>query len=493
MPQLYRELRKRYGPRDGPTRREMLRATLAGAAGWLLSGRVGRAASQAGRGRRILIVGGGFAGLAAAHELAAVGYDVRVFEARNRVGGRVISFHDLAEDKTVEGGAELIGTNHPTWLSYHQQFKLEFIDVTEESGDAPIVLEGVRLTAKDAEALYDELEHAHTALNALASPIDATEPWTSPNAHALDEETVAAWVDAQPVSARAKRAMHAEFAADNGVETAWQSHLGNLTQIKGGGLERYWTETEVYRCRGGNQQLAMKLAASLPADRVRLRTAVRKIATTGDGVSLTLADGTTVEGDEVILAVPPSVWHTIAFDPPLPSSLRPQMGANVKFLAVLRSRFWRREGLAPNLLSDGPVQLTWEATDNQPGPGVVLTSFSGANAADTCRSWAPGERANAYLRALEIAYPDIAKEFIKARFMDWPGDPWTRASYAFPAPGQITTIGPVLREGLGRLHFAGEHTNFAFIGYMEGALGSGVALARRLAARDGVARAIGAL
>lgn len=483
MPNLYAVLRKRYGPRGGLTRREMLQITLAGAAGWLLSDGI---SAQGGRGRRLLIVGGGFAGLAAAHELAAAGYDVRVFEARNRVGGRVISFHDLAEGKTVEGGAELIGTNHPTWLSYQRQFKLELLDVTEESGDAPIVLEGRALSSKDAEALYDEIDRAHAALNTIAAPINADEPWLSPDAAKIDRDTVAAWIDAQPVSPRARRAMHGEFAADNGVDTAWQSHLANLTQIKGGGLEHYWTDTEVYRCRGGNQQLAGKLAASLPADRLRLRTPVKKIATTDRGASITLADGSIVEGDEVVLAVPPSVWPSIAFDPPLPASLRPQMGSNVKFLAVLKSRFWRRAGLAPTMLSDGPVQLTWEATDNQPGPGAVLTVFSGGSAAETCRSWRPAERANAYLRTLEVAYRDIAREFVKARFMDWPGDAWTRASYAFPAPGQVTALGPTLREGLGRLHFAGEHANFAFIGYMEGALGSGVALARRLAARDGL-------
>src|SRR5262249_26041411 len=156
---------KRYGRQDGPSRREMLQLTLAGAAGWLLSDRAAWAATQGGRGRRVLIVGGGFAGLAAAHELSAVGYDVRVFEARNRLGGRVISFHDLADGKTVEGGAELIGTNHPTWLSYAKQFALDFRDVTEEPGDSPIVLEGKRLSSKDAEALWDELEHAHGALN----------------------------------------------------------------------------------------------------------------------------------------------------------------------------------------------------------------------------------------------------------------------------------------------------------------------------------------
>ena len=74
-------------------------------------------------------------------------------------------------------------------------------------------------------------------------------------------------------------------------------------------------------------------------------------------------------------------------------------------------------------------------------------------------------------------------------FMDWQADMWTLAGYSFPAPGQITTIGPRLRKGLGRLHFAGEHCCYGFVGYMEGALNSGVTLAKRLAIRDGVLKA----
>jgi monoamine oxidase len=66
--------------------------------------------------------------------------------------------------------------------------------------------------------------------------------------------------------------------------------------------------------------------------------------------------------------------------------------------------------------------------------------------------------------------------------------PWTRASYSFAAPGEVTTMGPILHAGIeGRLHFAGEHTCYKFAGYMEGALTSGVSIARRLAVRDGVA------
>jgi monoamine oxidase len=70
--------------------------------------------------------------------------------------------------------------------------------------------------------------------------------------------------------------------------------------------------------------------------------------------------------------------------------------------------------------------------------------------------------------------------------MDWPADEWTMAGYSFPAPGQVTRIGPLLHKGMGRLHFAGEHTCYKFVGYMEGALNSGATIAKRIATRDGV-------
>jgi monoamine oxidase len=52
----------------------------------------------------------------------------------------------------------------------------------------------------------------------------------------------------------------------------------------------------------------------------------------------------------------------------------------------------------------------------------------------------------------------------------------------------VTTLGPMLWNTSSRLRFAGEHTSYAFPGYMEGALHSGVMVARSLAERDGVAR-----
>jgi monoamine oxidase len=486
MPELFRRLHRRYGTPDGITRREMLQRSLAAAAGVLISERVGLLNAQ-GKPGRVVVIGAGFSGLAAAYELSRAGYVVTVVEARNRVGGRVISFSDLVPGKNVEGGGELIGSNHPTWVAYAKQFRLQFLDVSEEDGDAPIMLGGKRLSKKIEEELWEQLDAASNLMNADAARIaDPFEPWTSPNADALDKRTLASWIEALDVSALCKAGLHAQMTADNGMITEWQSYLGNLAMVKGGGLEKYWTDSEVYRCTGGNQQLARRLASAIGNERVMTRTVVTRVQTDDRLARVTLANGRVLEADHVVLAAPPSVWHRIAFDPLLPTTLTPQMGSNIKCLIALKDRFWRRAGQSPDSLTDGPLQMTWNGTDGQGGGEAALVAFAGGPGAETTRAWSASSRIEQHLATLEKIYPGIRPAFTKARYMDWPGDAWTKASYSFPAPGQVTTQGPTLRQGLGRLHFAGEHASYGFVGYMEGALEAGASAARRIAQRDGV-------
>src|SRR5206468_613822 len=114
---LYAQLSRRHGPKvDALNRREMLKATLAASAGLLISSRPTYGLNRLGceSSRRIVVIGGGFAGLACAHELKTAGYDVTVLEARNRVGGRVLSFNadnknEFIKGRNIEGGGELIG------------------------------------------------------------------------------------------------------------------------------------------------------------------------------------------------------------------------------------------------------------------------------------------------------------------------------------------------------------------------------------------------
>src|SRR5687768_13326778 len=191
MPQLYGRLHRRYARRDGGlTRRQMLQTSFAAAAGVLLSERFGLAQT----GKRVVVIGAGFSGLTAAFELSQAGYDVTVVEARNRVGGRVVSFSDMVPRKVVEGGGELIGSNHPTWVAYAKRFGLEFLDVTEEDLEFPIVLNGKRVTAEQSEALWEQMEKAFSSILADAAKVDADEPWKAANAEALDKRTLGDWI-----------------------------------------------------------------------------------------------------------------------------------------------------------------------------------------------------------------------------------------------------------------------------------------------------------
>jgi monoamine oxidase len=439
--------------------------------------------------KSVLVIGAGFSGLACAFELLSAGYDVSVIEARERVGGRVISFHDFVEGKNVEGGGELIGSNHPTWVNYAKMFDLEFIDVTESEDAAPIFLDGKRLSEEEEEKLWKEMDEVLSRMNADAATVNVDQPWLTPNAAALDKKTGAEWIAGQKdVSDLTRRGVWVQQAADNGQDPAKQSYLGNLAQIAGGGGEKYWTESEVYRCKGGNQQLALILTNRVGRERIQLGLPVKEIDVRRDKVVVTARDGRTIEVDDVVVTAPPTTWSKIRFNPGLPPGLNPQMGDNVKYLAAVKKRFWKDLKLAPDCLTDGFLSMSWEGTDNQEGDeNVCLNCFSGGPAADKALAFSRDERDKKYAAMLEQIYKGYGENFVKSRFMDWPREQWTQAGYSFPAPGQVTTVGPLMHNGVGgRLHFAGEHTSYKFVGYMEGGLNSGVTVAHRIAKRDGV-------
>jgi len=205
------------------------------------------------------------------------------------------------------------------------------------------------------------------------------------------------------------------------------------------------------------------------------------------GLVVSVADGRRFMAEDVILTKPSTVWSKIRITPPLPESLQPPMGTNLKYLAAVKRRFWKDGKLSPDSMTDGEVSMTWEGTDNQEGDkGASLHCFSGGPAAEKIRARPASTRDAYYAEELSKLYPGFKENFESSRFMDWPGDPWAQGGYSFPAPGNITSMGKTLHEGIGRLHFAGEHTCYKFVGYMEGGLYSGVAAARRLAQRDAV-------
>ena len=93
--------------------------------------------------------------------------------------------------------------------------------------------------------------------------------------------------------------------------------------------QRGASESEVYRCQGGNQQLAHKFVAAIGAPKVLTRTIVRSVVVNDKLVRVTLGDGKVLEADHVVLTAPPPTWNRISIDPALPAGLVPQMGTNI--------------------------------------------------------------------------------------------------------------------------------------------------------------------
>lgn len=476
----------------------MLRTTIAASSALLLwpglvagAERVSRgwsAGTVGTAGKRVVVVGAGFAGLAAAHELLNAGHDVTVLEARARMGGRVLTFRDMIPGKIIEGGGELIGANHPAWLGYAKKFGLSMRDVTEEEGDFPVILDGKMLTAAEAEELWEEMEATLTRLNELARAVDPTAPWDAPEAVNLDLQSMGRWIRDQGCGERCKTALRTLLTADNGVDADTQSLLANLAMVAGGGFESFWTDSEVYRCAEGNQTLAHRLAEAIGRERIRLRAQVERIEHGPRGVRVT-SGGEVMECDEAVLAVPPPVWKSIVVEPSFERQITANMGENTKHLTVLQRAVWRESGRSPDSMADGPIQLTWHETDNQDLEDerrVVLTSFAGGSATAAIRGLAPGARETTIGAHLERLFPGASRATLLTRDMDWPGEALTGGSYSFPAVGQLTSSGRLLAEGLGNLHFAGEHCCPGFIGYMEGALQSGIAVAKRISERTAV-------
>lgn len=495
MSKLYRMLRRKHDPAadnaDRMARREFLKMMSAGLGVFAVSQMpiIGKTTNDWGttgtlsakpNGSSVIVIGAGFAGLTAAYELAAKGFDVTVVEARNRVSGRVQSTSEFVDGKNVEFGGELIGSNHHSWIHYASLFGLEFIDVTEdEELDAPIVVDGRLLTSEESAALWEELETSLSAMNADAEKVqDATQPWLTDDVRSADSMSVADWIAKQPVSDLCKKAMGFMLTNDNAVDVDKQSYLGMLAAIKGGEGEKYWTDSEVYRCKGGNQQLATALAHHL-GKRINLGLAATAVTVTQSGVTVKCRDGRTIDADEVVLAVPPTVWEKISMT--VGKDYEIQMGKAVKYFSRFDSSFWLDNSLSPFSLGNGAVGWTWDGTDNQGDkPGYCLTSFTGGSKAVEVSAMNEDARKTAYATELEQRYPGYKEGVKEARPMLWTKDPWTMAGYCFPAPGQVTTVARKLYEGQGRLHFAGEHTSMAFMGYMNGGLESGRRVAKQI-------------
>lgn len=398
----------------------------------------------------VIVVGAGFAGLAAATELDRAGLDVTVLEARDRVGGRVWS--DTVEgpdgsEHVIERGGEFVLSGYEKLEALLDRYGLSLSD----TGMSYYVREPRGIPGIDAAALGS----AGTSVARAAHSGDA---------RSVVDAVAAAQISsslAEVVLARVEIscALEAELLAPSVLE-----HVASFEPAPS------------HRIAGGNQGLARAMADALGDEKIRLGTPVRAVDTRRERIRV-IVDGGELEADTVVLALPVPVLRELPIDPPLPTwkrdalndvvighaaKLHVPLATRPKESAVMsvRDRFW-----------------CWTACGADGTVAPVLNCFAGSPPALRRLAVSAGPfRWSALAQALR---PDLSLLTSSAVLTSWDDDPWARGGYRVDGLARVDEA--QLEAPVDALHFAGEYAAGPWSGLMEGALRSGARAAAEIA------------
>ncbi len=436
----------------------------------------------------VVVVGAGLAGLCAARRLRANGVEVTVLEARDRVGGRTEAA-TTADGTPVELGGQWIGPTQNRMYELVGELGLTTFP-TWNRGDTMIQLGGRRrrmdstpgAAPKLNPIVLADLAQGLARFGRRAAGISLTEPWRSEGAVALDRQTFETWIRRNlrtetgraylrvvceaVFSAEASdlSALHALFYAHSGTD------LDTLVATEGGAQQD--------RIVGGSVRIAETLAADL-GDAVRLGRPVRRIDHDHTGVRVTTRSGEVVEGDHVIVTLPPTLAGRLEYDPALPSwrdqlTQRLPAGSVIKLHAVYPDPFWRDDGLNGQAASDqGPVKVTFDNSPPSGTPGILM-GFMEANDGRTWARRPAPERRQAAIDCFVRYFGTAAAQPVEYLERDWMDEEFSRGCYgAHFTPGVWSAYGHALRTPVGRIHWAGAECSPVWNGYLEGAVRSG--------------------
>lgn len=446
----------------------------------------------------VVVVGAGLAGLFAARTLAAAGVDVVVLEARDRVGGRTFT-QPAADGTLIDLGGQWMGpTQHRLAALAAEVGSTTF--KTFDTGRNIEIRGGVRSEYSGAIPTHDPLAmgdvvEAMLNLNMQAMQVPLEAPWQTPDAVALDSQTMATWLAANVASDNARGLLELGIQAVFSAEPRDLSLLHCLFYIRSGGglmdLLGVTAGAQESRFHEGAQSLSNKMAAALGA-RVILYASVRALRHDAAGVRVE-ADGVVVRAQRAIVAIPPPLAGRLRYDPILPGrrdmlTQRMPMGVTFKIHAIYPTPFWRGDGLTGQATSDvGPVRLTFDNTPDSGAPGVLMGFVEGPERWTTWALRSPEERRSAALAGFTQFFGERAAQPLDYIEHSWVEEEFSRGCYAaYMPPGVWTSVGEALRAPIGRLHWAGTETATVWNGYMDGALQSGERAAHEVMAALGI-------
>jgi monoamine oxidase len=426
-------------------------------------------------GVRVLVAGAGLAGLAAADDLVRRGADVRVIEARERLGGRVLTLRD-ADGVHAEAGGEFIDGDHEAIRQLARALHVPLVRVLR-SGFGSAMRIGDRVTLRRSQAAtWREL--AKLLEPAVDAYEDAGGTWDSAVAARLAQEPLSRWLQGEDASPEV-RAMAEGLRGLYLAEPQALSSLVIVDQLEGPPPGR----TPMYRVDGGSDRLVEALARRL-GDRID-RGCILRAAAERDGrlhVSTEDTAGARQQrtADYLVVTLPPPLVLACAFDPPLPAEqvaalTALPLGAATKVSLRFDAPWWRRRGRPRAFGTNLPCGAVWDAGEDQ--RQAILTCLGGASASGSLARLArdPATLARS-LAFLGLPTPPA----VVGSVISWEREPWSGGGYAV-----FTTAFPprdrrLLQAWHGRIAFAGEHTSEDWQGYMNGAVESGLRAAAEI-------------
>lgn len=441
-------------------------------------------------GKRVLVLGAGLSGLAAAWELEEAGHDVTVLEARTRPGGRVYTLRSPFTDNLhAEAGGIAFSSTYTQANRYIEKLGLEKADLKFPDLNVLYHLKGRRfavgandqpdwpynLTKKEQELGRRGIIKQYL-LDTLPSGASNPQSWNQSSLLELDKMTTAEYIKSKGASKGAVELIHDTAWFGMGIYNA--SALSAIMSDFG-----LYMSGQPFVLKAGNDMLPAEMANRL-SDNIHYGVRAVAINENDNGVEVMAYRGDTAESyqaDRVVCTLPATVLRDIRFNPELPDDKRsaieniPYPGTTRTYIQVDRG-FWFDEGVTGSASTDLPIQQIGRQPLSETGgknERAVLESHMVGARARRMSTWPENEIIEQTLEHMKKVHPKILHHQEGSVVKSWNTDPYALGAYSAPEAGQVTAYLKPLQQAHGRIHFAGEHTSI-LRSSMEGALRSGI-------------------